>query len=526
METLLLFAVTAASVRAIGLPGYLNDPFDVSIVPPRLDCVDLFTNSAYEIHRSLFIQALNLMQGRDTSRFTSWTQLAGIHGEPYNQAWDYYELYPKNLGYCPHGSTKFPHWHRAYMGQIETHVKRAAMALANDYNDEKWMVASNYVRLCYWDWASDDSISNPMPYWFTDSTLSILTPSGYQTVHNPLSGFAPASGFIPSNPNYRSSRAQNWQSWMAIQSRDEVRLLFDPSVNSNWAAFATHTNDNAGDSNPNQYHSVEHIHDNVHGWLGNTMGVVSLAAFDPIFFFHHANVDRLLTLWELAMQGQPNSQIDSNTASSPLPPFRNEQNQDDPWLVRDLAGWQGTTKMFYTYPEIIQHKNDPAGLRAALMQKYSFKNPTVQFQPTSFSGRDSTPTDAGQPGAYAHFEVDKHCLGEAFYVKFFVNGHFATAGYVFAMNSVAGVTMAPLIIGGSAVLTHALMNASLLDKPEQWKKAVTVKVETFSGRDIPLSQIYSLKIKLQPAIHYHSAAEIFSRLPSSTSSWPSPIQLI
>ena len=43
---------------------------------------------------------------------------------------------------------------------------------------------------------------------------------------------------------------------------------------------------------PAHYDSIESIHNEIHGLAGKNghMGVVAYAAFDPIFWMHHANV--------------------------------------------------------------------------------------------------------------------------------------------------------------------------------------------------------------------------------------------
>src|SRR5262249_11460120 len=43
-------------------------------------------------------------------------------------------------------------------------------------------------------------------------------------------------------------------------------------------------------------------HDGVHGFVGGLMNSAETAAQDPIFWLHHANVDRLWTVW-LSMGG-------------------------------------------------------------------------------------------------------------------------------------------------------------------------------------------------------------------------------
>lgn len=41
-------------------------------------------------------------------------------------------------------------------------------------------------------------------------------------------------------------------------------------------------------------------HDQIHGEVGGLMGTISTAAWDPLFWFHHANIDRLWQAWETA----------------------------------------------------------------------------------------------------------------------------------------------------------------------------------------------------------------------------------
>jgi tyrosinase len=44
--------------------------------------------------------------------------------------------------------------------------------------------------------------------------------------------------------------------------------------------------------------ALEDIHDNVRGWVGGDMGIVAIAAFDPVFWSHHAMIDRIWWIWQ------------------------------------------------------------------------------------------------------------------------------------------------------------------------------------------------------------------------------------
>jgi tyrosinase len=63
---------------------------------------------------------------------------------------------------------------------------------------------------------------------------------------------------------------------------------------------------------------LENIHDGVHGWVGGDMGFVPTAAFDPIFWSHHAMIDRLWWVWQTK---NGNSNLSSDLLDVVLAPF-------------------------------------------------------------------------------------------------------------------------------------------------------------------------------------------------------------
>jgi hypothetical protein len=40
-------------------------------------------------------------------------------------------------------------------------------------------------------------------------------------------------------------------------------------------------------------------HNAIHGYVGGEMGDPNLAAYDPIFFPHHCNIDRIWAIWQV-----------------------------------------------------------------------------------------------------------------------------------------------------------------------------------------------------------------------------------
>ncbi len=63
---------------------------------------------------------------------------------------------------------------------------------------------------------------------------------------------------------------------------------------------------------------LENVHNQIHVWVGGTMGQIPWAAYDPIFFAHHAMIDRLWRLWQLR---HPSPTFPPGLLTQALPPF-------------------------------------------------------------------------------------------------------------------------------------------------------------------------------------------------------------
>jgi tyrosinase len=114
---------------------------------------------------------------------------------------------------------------------------------------------------------------------------------------------------------------------------------------------------------PDQYDSLEGIHDSIHNYAGGLTGHMSFiqfSAFDPIFFLHHAMVDRILAMWQVLypeswVVPEKVSQASATTNEGqlidnnwPLTPFFHSSARDflTSSMVRD---W---TNFGYTYREV------------------------------------------------------------------------------------------------------------------------------------------------------------------------------
>ncbi|KAF9005143.1 tyrosinase [Cyathus striatus] len=343
--------------------------------PNRLEINDFVRQ---EKQFSLYIQALQKIYSRDQSETLSFFQVGGIHGVPYvpwNDSTGPKPLDPRRQwgGYCVHGSVLFPTWHRPYMLLYEQILNQAAREIAEEYtvDTNAWKEAAANLRQPYWDWAQN---TVPPAEVISLQQVPIITPDGKKTmVDNPLfryrfhpvdSSFGrPYSQWSTTLrfPTSRTSSATSDINRMRSVLRSAQSTITTATFNmltrvTTWPAFSSHTVGDGGSTS----NSLEAIHDNIHGYVGGGghMSDPAVAAFDPIFFLHHCNVDRLLSLWSAINPGVWVSAGDSEDGSftmsaenpvdadTPLTPFWS--NQTGFWAS---AGVTDTTKLGYSYPE-------------------------------------------------------------------------------------------------------------------------------------------------------------------------------
>ncbi|EKM54921.1 uncharacterized protein PHACADRAFT_259085 [Phanerochaete carnosa HHB-10118-sp] len=358
--------------------------------PNRLEINDFVK---IEDQFSLYIQALTAMSQDTQGDLTSFFQIGAIHGLPYIQ-WDGSggKEPVKNSqwgGYCTHGSVLFPTWHRPYVALFEQVLQQHAATIAKTYtvDQDRWNKAAADLRAPYWDWAVN---SVPPPEVIADKQVTITLPDGTRgAVNNPLYGYV----FHPIDPSFPAPYNQ-WQSTLRHPASDgpdaqtDVQALTDQLQSSQdditsstyrlltrvhtWPAFSNHSTDDGGSAS----NSLEAIHDGIHVDVGGDgqMADPSVAGFDPIFFLHHANVDRMLSLWSALNPGVWTTNgpaeggtytITSNATVGPttqLTPFW--ESQSGYWLSSQTTA---TGKLGYTYPEFNGlNVSDPRAVKAAI----------------------------------------------------------------------------------------------------------------------------------------------------------------
>lgn len=363
---------------------------DSELVPLRRNILE-FQNDRVSL--SLFLQALRNLQDKQEKDLYSYFQLAGklafyvalsrvwlisslgIHGRPYIP-WNTGPKTPGayNTGYCLHNSVLFLPWHRPYLSVVENSLIAEAQGIAKGYKNYSttYQEAANDLRIPYWDWAE----SPKLPDIATKPKVEIDTWNGVEFIENPLFQYKFYGGldpnlFPPDAPDGWFSNFSTTVRGVNTKNRDEFSHLDrvnDSLQRSNimantWRVFVKSKSFNAFSTTLTPGLSLEGIHNNVHGSVGGRYGHMSFlafSAFDPLFWLHHANIDRLFALWQAInpdaylmpqedLYGNfiilPHTMVDENTG---LVPFWNQKAGE--WWTS--ASSRSLSAFSYTYPEL------------------------------------------------------------------------------------------------------------------------------------------------------------------------------
>jgi tyrosinase len=227
---------------------------------------------------------------------------------------------------CPHQNWWFLVWHRAYLGWLEANIRE----LSGDME----------FALPYWDWtktprvpaAMFDDVLDPnnaafiptfeqfnaqfdapvTALWasFSQAQKDVLSQRGLSSTADFWSAVsaAPAGmffeqpaarGLTPASPDLdRTTRAT--VSLATIRSALRTANFAGSESGTDAAGFASAKASSHNDQSREGILESQ-PHDNVHGAMGGAAGNAFMVSFlspvDPIFFLHHANLDRLWDVW-------------------------------------------------------------------------------------------------------------------------------------------------------------------------------------------------------------------------------------
>jgi tyrosinase len=200
---------------------------------------------------------------------------AGLHGLPL-------PMWCDKFG---HGKPTFLHWHRAYLQQFE--LKLRAAGTGHD------------VMLPWWDWTATPAI--PPIYSAAPAANS----------PNPL-----FSAAIDPLALEQGQRADPETAQLAKQA-NTVRDSGQPGSELPTAADIEQVL--AYQDFDSFTRNLEDWHNQVHVWVGGHMGDIPFAAYDPVFWAHHAMIDRVWRLWQLRYPGS--ASVPAALATQIMEPF-------------------------------------------------------------------------------------------------------------------------------------------------------------------------------------------------------------
>lgn len=206
-----------------------------------------------------------------------------------------------------------------------------------------------------------------------------------------------------STVRYPSSSGQSQPRLANLQLEANAQAIHDATYQliadqSNYAPFS---NTGYTDGRGGSYNSLENMHNAIHSLVGNGghMSLIPYAGFDPIFWLHHANVDRLFAIWQAiypdsyttaeadaegTFTNAPGEIEDVNTSLTPF-------HSDTVGTLYTSATARLTRPFGYAYPEVVDWGVNASQLssntRAAINKLY---NPTGSVSTRSlFNKRDN-----------------------------------------------------------------------------------------------------------------------------------------
>ncbi|KAJ4265994.1 hypothetical protein NW762_003967 [Fusarium torreyae] len=378
--------------NAVRQPGEI--PY-VSNLPVRKE-ISTLTDSDDSDERkqgTLFVLALERFKLMSVSEKLSYFQIASIHGFP-EVAWDGVpELKhapdaetnkagdQPSSGYYNHNSLNFPAWHwpSTHLGEYEAHHLRLGEQNGFSASEaEDWYAVAETWRMPYWDWARHQKYIEDLvcPQILTQGPVHSFPPHAVKDYHPPSGLYAnpfwnfenPEKDEKTGKPLPFGTMPDNKERWNIKDNQivhDEFPLQeacdWAPGYNTTWGQFASTKWIAEGNGCPETgYISLGYIHNNIHNLTGGSdyatgmghMSDVPVAAFDPIFWLHHVQIDRLLAirqclnpkLWfdkkrsyEPDSTGTKGPHVADDKETDPLEPFHRKNNDQLNYQYDDLA---------------------------------------------------------------------------------------------------------------------------------------------------------------------------------------------
>jgi tyrosinase len=461
---------------------------------------------------NLFLLAMERFKAKPRSDRMSYYQIAGVHGRPF-VTWNNFGPLVNAAGFCPHSQCLFGTWHRPYLALFEQALYLNAEEVISTFpsnQQQRWRNALVGLRLPYFDWAVAPASGQPnVPASLRDENVSVTKPNGRVTIPNPLYSYSfgsslpsemgggPSNNFPAtlrrplSNPTRSNNNEMNVLFGQArVGWRQRIFALF--ASKQSWgrastSQFGVRTSRRNSDS-------FEAVHDEIHSTVGGNNGHMSYldyAAFDPFFFIHHANVDRLLAMlqwtspYTYVVEGAINRPMaqwnagEVKNENSPLKPF----TKDTTGNFFTSVDVTQTRSLGYFYPETASRQ---AGDVIAAINRLYGQGETPITKRHEHGHEEKTEADSvypGRPFKHGDYDVvlavtgDKYAVSGSYQVRCYLGGKPSTnktvhhithsTGYGYGKGFVGshgflggsaagGNTTGPVLVEGSIPLTAAL----------------------------------------------------------------------
>ncbi len=180
-------------------------------------------------------------------------------------------------GLCPHGPEQDPNgnwnhtflpWHRMYLLKLEKFLQER----------------ESDVSLPWWDWRSEQSKREGIPKALSERVID-SQPNPLNTFPMDIRGRARDGRPVNINRNtFRDPQEPD-----EIRSRQNILRLSNRDIPQLY---------NVRDFRQFSEDLRRGWHNFIHGWVGGDMNSVDTAAYDPIFYIHHCNIDRIWSIWQ------------------------------------------------------------------------------------------------------------------------------------------------------------------------------------------------------------------------------------
>lgn len=216
--------------------------------------------------------------------------------------------------WCHHGTALFLPWHRAFLYFFELGLQTRLGPRFTTRTPADGDLAE--VGLPWWDWTSELSHSDGLPDSYTDPDpdnplrdAEIGSCAGGQSLATGVWSAA-MTNLVRTNPGLSGTITTTDPPTTQRFPGDPADLPTGMEVDDDVMSQTTFDSFST---------ALENVHNSIHVWVGGAMAAVPTSAYDPIFWSHHAMIDRLWYIWQLSQNGVDPPASLMNVVLAPFP---------------------------------------------------------------------------------------------------------------------------------------------------------------------------------------------------------------